>query len=170
MLLPSLCHGMIPDINCPQRTKWEVWLSLEIVSLLGICPPSPGLSPFFLTLHISERTEWASLFIGPLNDLLKGSAMNGWRGWGGYERQGGGCDSGSGCGLCACPVCSHSGLCHTSRRQGGRVLPPYQHATAAPGSCISHAWPSSLSSLPLFTPGRSSIWRLERAGAAHRVQ
>lgn len=54
----------------------------EIVSLPS--PVSPPLS-LFLTLQISDRTEWASLFIGPLNDLLKGPAMNGWRGWGGMR-------------------------------------------------------------------------------------
>lgn len=151
-------HTLSAEKFLPQNGRSSsVYFSEEIVSLFGISPPPalpPPVSPLFLTLHILERTEWASLFIGPLKDLLKGSAMNGWWGWGGMSGwvtgRGGG---GGGLGLYA--VCSHSGPCHTSQRQGGRVVPLYQHATAGPGSCISHAWPLSLSSLPLLVQGEA---------------
>lgn len=41
-------------------------------------------------------------------------------------------------------ICDHSAM----HRKGREAESLYQHATAGPG-CISHAWPLSLSSLPL---------------------
>lgn len=60
---------------------------------------------------------------------------------------------------------------HAIHRRGREVgsSPPYQHATAAPGSCISHAWPLSLSSLPLFL--REDVLRgLERHAEFNRLR
>lgn len=95
MLLSSLLFVILLEWF-PTKTVLEEFRPLngkscyfteEILSLYGISPslallpPHPHLS-HFLTLQILEQTEWASLFIGPLKDLLKGSAMNGRWGWG----------------------------------------------------------------------------------------
>lgn len=146
-------HKLSADTKCGSASFSE-----EIVSLLGISPPPflPRLC-LFLTLHISERTEWAGFFIGPLNDPLKGAAMNGWRGRGGMrtggDRQGGVAAVAVGWAYCAAPYAATAGRAiHRGGREVGRQgrRPQYQHATAAPGSCISHAWLLTLSSPPLL--------------------
>lgn len=66
-------------------------------------------------------------------------------------------------GLLCSPVCGDSRPCHTLQRQGGREAgspphtPLHQHATAAPGSCISHAWPLRLSSRPFYSGKKLSL-------------
>lgn len=97
-MLPHFSLGFVMlsrwlEVNCLliQNGSSSSASFIEVtVSLLGISPPLllPPLS-FFLTLHISEWTEWVSFFIGPLNDLLKGAAMNGRRGWGWQTGKGG---------------------------------------------------------------------------------
>ena len=165
-LMDDSRHKLSAEKLPPQNGRSSsVYFSEGIVSLLGISPPPavpslppPSLSPSF----------WHCTFQNGQNELASLLALwmtcwkdlpwmddGGGAAWGG-ERQGGAAAANGGLGLHA--VCGHSGPCHTWQRRGGRVVPPYQHATAAPGSCISHAWPLPLSSLPLLSPGRSSVW------------
>lgn len=120
VLLSFSWHFRLIISNCRQKVpSWEpVVQQLLIISLFGIFPLPHSL---FLTLHILEWTEWASLFIGLLKDLLKGPTLNGRWGVGWYA----GVSGGSG-GLGLYSVCCHSGLCHTSQKAGrlGRPLVP----------------------------------------------